>query len=246
MPSAVMTTRRSSGRASACDDKRVFPSVAGSMPLDLSTAAASGPERYLISSLRRVLVFRRRAQAGGIGGGVLDFLRQRADQRHAFHRHDLADLVDAEFGFAADDEIGDMAALLELGLRLDLVGDAELHQQLVDIDAARAAARRIDIGDRLGREQRLLELVDRADVRLGRALLHHHADADAGEIDLAAGGELAARDHFVDHGRGDHQDVEGFAAFDALLQLRRWCRCRPSPCGRSASRNRAPAPAPPA
>ena len=126
--------------------------------------------------------------------------------------------MQAEFGFAADDQIGDMAALLELRLRPDLVGDAELLEQLVDIDAARAAAGRIDIGDRLGRQQRLLEGFDRAHVRLGRALLHHHADADAGKIDAAAGGDLALGRQVVDHGRGDHRDVESFAALDALLQ----------------------------
>src|SRR5665213_1770927 len=79
--------------------------------------------------------------------------------------------MDAKLGLAAGDQLSDIAALLELGLRPDLVGDTQFLQQLVDIDAARAAAGRVDIGDRLGFEQRLLELIDRADGGLGRALL---------------------------------------------------------------------------
>src|SRR5665648_731965 len=37
--------------------------------------------------------------------------------------------------------------------------------------------------------------------------------------EMIASGKLAARNHFIDHGRGNHQQVEGFAAFDAFLQL---------------------------
>src|ERR1019366_5463835 len=116
------------------------------------------------------------------------------------------------YGIAATATENSEPRMWTLGLRPDLVGDVELDQQLVDIDAARTAARRIDIGDRFGRQQRLLELVDRADVGLGRALLHHHADSDAGEFHLSAGGELAALEYLVDYSRRDHQQVESFAA----------------------------------
>ena len=54
---------------------------------------------------------------------------------------------------------------------VDLLGNAELVEQAGEI-AARAAARRIDIGDRLGVEQRPFESLDRADVGLGRTSLH--------------------------------------------------------------------------
>lgn len=74
----------------------------------------------------------------GIGGDVLDLLRQRTDQRDAAHRHDLADLMDAEFRLAAGDQIGDIAAALELRLLPDLAGDTHLLEQLVEIDAARS------------------------------------------------------------------------------------------------------------
>src|SRR5664280_3332572 len=120
MPSAVMTTRRSSGRVSASDDKdeSLFRRLHA---LGFEYGGGVRAREIFDQLLRRVLVFRRRAQARRVSGGVLDFLRQRPNQGGALHRHDLADLVDAELGLAADDEIGDMAALLELGLRLCLL-----------------------------------------------------------------------------------------------------------------------------
>src|SRR5664279_4405378 len=120
MPSAVMTTRRSSGRVSASDDKdeSLFRRLHA---LGLEHGGGVRAREIFDQLLDRVLVFHRRAHACRVSGGVLDFLRQRPDQNRALHRHDLADLMDAEFGLAANDEIGDMAALLELGLRLDPV-----------------------------------------------------------------------------------------------------------------------------
>ena len=60
--------------------------------------------------------------------------------RHILHGQDLADLMDADLSFAARDELGDIAAVVQLGLGLHLAGDAELVEQSGDIDAARTAA----------------------------------------------------------------------------------------------------------
>ena len=136
----------------------------------------------------------------------------------ALHRHDLADLVQAKFGFAADDQIGNVAAFLEFGFRADLIGDAEPLEQFVDVDAARTAARGIDIGDGFRRQQRLLELVHRTDVRFGRALFDDDAHTDACKVDAAAGGDFTAGDHLIDHGRRYHQHIERLAVIDPRLE----------------------------
>jgi len=104
--------------------------------LGLEHRGSGGTRERFDQGNRPIFVLRRCAHAPGIDSGVLDFLRQRTDQGHAFRRHDLADLVDAEFGFAAANEVGHVAALLELCLRPDLIGNAQLLQQIVDIDAA--------------------------------------------------------------------------------------------------------------
>ena len=89
-------------------------------------------------------------------------------------------------------------------------------EQASDIDAARAAARRIDIGDRLGRQQRLLEGIDRADVGLRRAGLDHDADADAREVlPRCRRRTCPCRRDRRPRGR-EHGEVEELAAFDAL------------------------------
>src|SRR6185312_263082 len=50
---------------------------------------------------RGVALLRLRAQSSRVDRVVLDFSRQRPDQRDAFHRQDFADLVNAELGLAA-------------------------------------------------------------------------------------------------------------------------------------------------
>ena len=136
------------------------------MPLAFSTAAAEGPVSTLMKASRGFGLLGGGAQTHRIGRVVLDVLRQRPDQGDAGLADDLAVLVDADLGLTGLDQVGDVAALLQLGLRLDLVGDAELVEQVRNVDAARAAARRIDIADRLRLEQRLLEGLDRGDVGL--------------------------------------------------------------------------------
>ena len=108
-------------------------------------------------------------------------------------------------------------ALFQFRFRPDLVGNAELAQQAIEIDAARSAARRVDIGNGLCRQQCALEGLDRADVRLGRAVLHHHAHADPREIDRRAR-DLALCRQLGKRARRGYDDIEGLAAFDPLLQ----------------------------
>src|SRR5206468_6403171 len=117
-------------------------------------------------------------QAGGIDRVVLDLLGQRACERRTLYRQYLADLVDGDLDLPVGHLLGDVAARLQARLWLDLFGNAELLQQPRDFDAAGAAGGRIDIGDGLGRKQRALEGVDRAQIRLRRALLHGNANPD--------------------------------------------------------------------
>src|SRR5262249_16358144 len=173
---------------------------------------------HLWHCLRATLVLMRGAQAGRIGRGILDFLWQRCYKGRALNRHNFADLMQTKLGLATDDQVGDMATLLELRFRPYLVGYAKALEEFVDVDSARPAARRIDVGNRLRREQRVLECLDRADVRLGRALLHHDPDPDAGEVDPAAGRDLALAREIVDDGRGNDGDIESLPVFNPLLQ----------------------------
>src|SRR6478735_10305471 len=138
------------------------------------------------------------AKSRGIDRVVLDIRGQRTDQRDALHWKDLADLMNAELRLAASDVLCDRSARDQLRLRLDLSGDSELVEQSVDIDAARATGGGIDIGNRLSCEQRPLECVDRAEIRLRRPLLDHDADAYTPEIGPAGGDELALGGKVVD------------------------------------------------
>ena len=62
---------------------------------------------------------------------VVEIAGQRADHIDARHRHHLRLLLDGEFGLAADDEIGRIAARRRmLGLGLHLVGDSHLSISL--------------------------------------------------------------------------------------------------------------------
>src|SRR5256885_4515592 len=52
-------------------------------------------------------------RSSDVDGVLLQLGRQRADQAHALHRQDLADLVDAELDLAAPDRLGDITALAQ-------------------------------------------------------------------------------------------------------------------------------------
>jgi hypothetical protein len=87
-------------------------------------------------------------------------------------------------------------------------------------DAAQPALRRVRIDDRLGRQQRLLEGLDRADVRLGRAGTGRHRDRRSGHVDEAAG-ELGLLLQVLHHRPRQHDDVGGFTSENPLLHFRR-------------------------
>ena len=74
----------------------------------------------------------------------------------------------------------------------------------------------IDVSHRFGVEQHALEGVDGLDVGQHRAVLHRYADADLGEVDAAAGGDLRLLLEVTDDLRRDDGHVECFPALDAL------------------------------
>ena len=102
-------------------------------------------------------------------------------------------------------------------MALSCCGDAELLEQLGEIDAARAARRRIDVGHGTGRQQCLLEGLDVGNVGNGRALLDADADADAGQRLGTALDDAAAEERPQYRWRHDDH-VEILAVGDALLQ----------------------------
>jgi TolB-like protein len=128
------------------------------------------------SAARGGRVGRRGADRCREGDVAAELRRQRPDQLDAGSRQDFAHQGDEQVGVAGVDA-GDRAlrALLEEGLGLHGIGDAEPREHGVDVRTARAVAR---IGHRLGLERRLFQLGRRADARLAGAL--PHADAEPG------------------------------------------------------------------
>ena len=102
-----------------------------------------------------------------------------------------------------------------------MVGDAEFFQQLGHEHAARAACRRVYVGDRLGIQQGLAEGRRRADVRRLGARFDHDAHAGACQNALAAGDQAAFCDQCVDGGVRQDRGIERLAIHDALLQRSR-------------------------
>ena len=142
------------------------PAGIGSRPLLMIAALAAGEARNLISALP--------------ASGSFDTLAIPAENTVIFcksagsgptistarHRQHFADLLEADLGVAARDDLADRRRRNFPGLVLHLVGDAELLEHLGrDIDAAGA----VGIGDRLRRQQRALDRVGGTDVGLRRA-----------------------------------------------------------------------------
>src|SRR5262249_53286611 len=65
------------------------------------------------------------ADGGRISRVILDVFRERPDQRDSLHRHDLADLMDAQFSLTVRNVLGHRAARDEHRLRLHRVGETE-------------------------------------------------------------------------------------------------------------------------
>src|SRR5262249_46057711 len=95
--------------------------------------------------------------AGRVDRDLLEVLGQGADQRHALDGKDPADLVHDDLGLALDDGFRRVAARPQDRLALHCVGDAEPLEHRCEVDAARRTLRRIDVDERLRRQQRLLE-----------------------------------------------------------------------------------------
>jgi len=79
----------------------------------------------------------------------------------------------------------------------------------------------IDVGDGLSRDECALQALDRPDFGKRRAGLNRDADADLGEVDATALGELPFGNELVDYGRSDDRDIDRLAANDALLEAAR-------------------------
>src|SRR6187549_2311076 len=129
--------------------------MSASMSGESSTASTTGRlssslTRRSVSRLRQALACRRPGEMSnkvrnrlllrGLRHGernvhrvLLQLGRQRAGELHALHRQDLADLVDAELDLAAPHRLGDIAALAEGRLPVDLLGDAQALQDLGDM-----------------------------------------------------------------------------------------------------------------
>src|SRR5262249_19014369 len=117
------------------------------------------------------------------------------DDLDASNRQQLGGLLYADIGLAAHQHGADHLAGTRLDeLRRDDVRDAELFAGLDEMYAARTAA----IADGLRREQRFLQLLRRADIRLGRACFHGERGAGVREC----GARVAVETAFLDERSG--------------------------------------------
>ena len=157
----------------------------------------------------------RSSDAGGEHRGALNIRRQRADDVDAVNRDELRHLLNADIGFAAqDDEAGEPggAAGAVFGFGFHRFGDAKLFEHFGHMRAAGAAADRFRQRDRFCRQQGSLESFDRGQIRPRRALRHRNADQRARHVDQASGNDLAALDQLLGAGAGDDGDIGGLAS----------------------------------
>jgi len=77
------------------------------------------------------------------------------------------------------------------------------------------------VADRFGCKQRLLQRCAGTDVRPRRAGAHRDADARLGQIDAAAGNDLALPDQLLQFGARDDDEVVALAGGHALHDRRR-------------------------
>src|SRR5262245_29385314 len=92
--------------------------------------------------------------------------------------------MDANLGRTVRNHNSNLCGPLRVGenrLRFHLTGDTQAIENFSEVDSARAAARWIDIGDRLRGEQRALQGVWRRDIGLGRAFANGDENPGAGE-----------------------------------------------------------------
>src|SRR6476469_5931756 len=156
----------------------------------------------------------------GVAVHIGDLGRQGADHARALHCDELAGEGDADLGIAAKEGQRAVAAgLAQKELRLDLIVEAHALQQIGEIDAGRAAVRRIVGGDRAGVLQHPLEVFDRGDVRHHHAVAHCDAAGGTAEVGAAAGVEAAFLFERFDH-RKRQDDHVGLFALDETLPVR--------------------------
>src|SRR5438477_11006901 len=89
------------------------------------------------------------------------------------------------------------------------------------MDAAGAAARRIGIGNRFGREQGPLERIDRSDIGAWRAFPNGEADRGAADQRDALFGDLFFALKLLDARLGQDRDIDRLTGSDALLDAAR-------------------------
>src|ERR1700722_6185020 len=158
---------------------------------------------------RHVLLLRDREHAGGERIVLLQLRRQHPAQFGPGDRQDDVDLLQRDLDLATRHRLRGREPVEEFGARLELIGEAEILDDLRHHETA-AGGR---IADRFGIKHRALEGLDRAQVELGGARLYGDADAGAGEID-ARPHDLAALDEVVDDGGIERHHVGGRAGID--------------------------------
>lgn len=150
---------------------------------------------------------------------VRQYWRQGSKKHQAGHGSHFRDLVDAELGLAVRNDVRRRgAAIYELSLCLELIGDAPLDYQSRKIVAAQASLRGVWIDDGFGIEQEPLEFLVRGNVRRSTASANRDSDRRLRDIDDASGPDSALRQERVEHRpRPDHRVTRG-AVLNNLLR----------------------------
>ena len=179
------------------------------MPFCFNTVTAASEVRNFTNALAASgsLAFGRHARH--VDDDLLQIARQRTDDIDAGNRKQFGDLLHADLGFARRHRRADRLALDDDGLGPQRVCELEARDRGDEMPAARILA----VGDGLCRNERGLEGVGGADVRLRRAGTHR--DAHPREHDLGAVGDIAALDEIPDHVFIRDDEVEA----GALLEL---------------------------
>src|SRR5262249_23923827 len=130
----------------------------------------------------------------------------------------LTDLLKANLGFALrNDAANEYAGLCLLELVLDLCRNTHSLEQTDHVNTARAGG----IANRLRREQSLLERFSGPNVWLRCASPHPDPNTRLGEIDTAAGHDLAAFDVLIDRRPRHDQEIVGFTRCQPLVGVKR-------------------------
>lgn len=117
-----------------------------------------------------------------------------ADKLHACHRKQFGHLLKAELIAAIGHHRGHRDARDLLALGHHRAFDPQLLEQCgFDVDAAGA----VGIGNRIGVQQRLFEVFDAVDLRLGGTAAHHHADPGIGQFHPRCRGHQACVDQLL-------------------------------------------------